>query len=88
MCEIPADAMDDIITHLRNRANILYDEYLDQGKAFPGLLREKKNAQLSAIARDEETVLIEAEQENNTGPEADYDISMEKLRDMRDQLGH
>ncbi|KAJ4854169.1 uncharacterized protein T069G_11148 [Trichoderma breve] len=37
---------------------------------------------------DEETAIIEAEREKNTGPEADYDISMEKLRDMRDQLGH
>ncbi|KAL5087807.1 hypothetical protein Trisim1_007461 [Trichoderma cf. simile WF8] len=29
MCEISVDAMGDIITHLRNRVNILYDEYLD-----------------------------------------------------------
>ncbi|QYT02938.1 hypothetical protein H0G86_009920 [Trichoderma simmonsii] len=74
--------MDDIITHLPNRANILYDEYLDQGTALPGSLREKKNAQLSAIARDEETAIIEAEREKNSGPEADHDISMGKLRDI------
>lgn len=42
MCEIPADAMNDIITHLRNRANILYDEYLDQGTALPGSLRKEE----------------------------------------------
>lgn len=41
-----------------------------------------------AIARDEETAIIEAEREKNNGPEADHDINMEKLRDMRDQLGH
>ncbi|KAL6800339.1 hypothetical protein J3E68DRAFT_448616 [Trichoderma sp. SZMC 28012] len=58
--------------------------------ALPGSLPEKKKAQLSAIARDEETAMIEyeSESEKNTGPEADQDISMEKLRDMSDQLGY
>ncbi|OPB46758.1 hypothetical protein A0O28_0068820 [Trichoderma guizhouense] len=68
----------------------LYDAYLDQQTALPGSLPEKNNAQLSAIARNEETAMIESESESekNTGPEADQDVSMEKLRDMRDQLRH
>ncbi|KAJ4855262.1 uncharacterized protein T069G_10820 [Trichoderma breve] len=59
-----------------------------QQTALPGSLPEKKNAQLSAIARDQETAMMKAEREKNTGPKADQDISMEKLRDMRGQLRH
>lgn len=67
MCEIPANAIDDIITQLRNRANILYNEYLDQGTALPGSFRKKKNAQSSAIARDKEST--ERMATFTTGPE-------------------
>ncbi|KAK0760981.1 hypothetical protein N5P37_005922 [Trichoderma harzianum] len=76
-----------VIWHCLKVKNSFHD-HQDRQTALPGSLPEKKHAQLSAIARDEETAMMKAEREKNTGPEADQDISMEKLRDMRDQLGY
>lgn len=78
----------ELITYLRGRANVKYDQYIDKEDALLGSGKtDPKNVRLSAIAEEEEMALIAAERENSVPGDEDDDISIEDLRATRQQMG-